>query len=81
MLVLIGSFSLYNYVHLMEDYDDELFYRMELEYEIDKITRENDSLRNECLIKDIDLGRYESVVYQLDPMEQAHFSYLLGRSE
>ncbi len=80
ILMLVCTFPAY-YVHLNEEYDREVLVKMELQYIVDSLTVENDSLRNECLIKDISIGRYESVVYQLDPMEQAHFNYLLDRSE
>ena len=80
MLLLTAGFPAY-YIHLTEEYDEEVFYRMELEDELNRVIRENDSLRNECLIKDIDLGRYESVIFQLEPVDQAKVEALLSRSE
>jgi hypothetical protein len=80
ILMLVLTFPAY-YVHLNEEYDREVMYRMELEDEANVLRAEVDSLKNECLIKDINIGRYESVIFQLRPTERDHFNFLLERSE
>jgi hypothetical protein len=77
LIVLLASFGLVYFLGRSHGSNG----KAELKEEVARKSLVVDSLRDEIMVKDIELGRYEYVIDQLREKDSAKVDYIMGNTE